>query len=179
MINLSVPFWVLGTFIGVICSGLLVAALIIGYKVRRLKSREGLDVGISHRAAAMVNTHFQHNLLGMQVDAVFNSLTALIETERLRLKTLMAPTVQSMPVPAPRQCQTAEPAPVHEEPEPALLYEEPAPQMEQEHPADPAYDGSPANQVEPGPGMARAERELVEKMRAFQARNHRKLEAVV
>jgi uncharacterized membrane protein len=171
-----------GTFIVVICFGLLVAALTIGRNVCKLKSRKELDDGTFSRATEMLNNHFQHNLLDMQVDAVFNSLTALIETERMRLKTLVAPTVQSMPVAAPQACRTDVSAQVNDEPQPQApeeqLHDEPAPRAPEAHPADPLH-GSEAQRVQACAGLSRAERELVEKMREFRGQSHRKLEAVV
>jgi hypothetical protein len=170
MIHFSIPFWMFGTFIGVVCFGLLVTALIIGHKVRRLRSRKGLDAEISDRACAVLNNHFQHDLLGMQVDAVFNSLAALIETERVRLKSLVAPTVQSIPVATMKEHQPDEPA--------QKIYDVPSSRASEEQPDNPAQ-GSAKDPVPSGSGLSRAERELMEKMRGFQAQKHRKLEAVV
>ena len=168
MINVSIPFWLFGTFVGLICFGLLVTALAIGFKVLRLRSQKGRDAAIFDRATAMLNNHFQHNLLGMQVDAVFDSLSALIETERIKLKALVAPTLQSMPASMPQEHQAAVTTPVREE-STAQAFEE--------RKADPDH-GSPADRHRSDSGLSKAERELVEKMRSFQAKNHRRLEAV-
>jgi hypothetical protein len=168
MINVSIPFWLFGTVVGMICVGLLATALAIGYKVRRLRSQEGHDAEAFTRTTAMLNNHFQHNLLGMQVDAVFDSLSALIETERIKLKALVAPTLQSMPVSMPQEPQTSVVTQVQDEPAAQALEE---PEADPGH--DPAADRHPSS-----PGQSKAERELAEKMRNFQAENHRKLEAV-
>jgi hypothetical protein len=168
MISFSIPFWLFGTFVGVICFGLLITAVSIGYRVRRLRSQKGHHAEIFDRATAMLNNHFQHNLLGMQVDAVFDSLSALIETERIKLKALVAPTLQSMPACMPHEHQTAVVTQVQDEP---------AARTSEEHQADPIFD--PAAERHPSsPDLSKAERELVEKMQSFQAKNHRKLEAV-
>lgn len=166
MINFSIPFWLFGTIVGVICFGLLATALAIGYKVRRLRSQKGRDAEIIGRATAMLNNHFQHNLLGMQVDAVFDSLSALIETERIKLKALVAPTLPSMPVPQRPQAPAA-----------AQMQDEPATRALEDQKADPDH-GSASDRHPSGSHLSKAERELVEKMRSFQAERHRKLEAV-
>lgn len=168
MINFSIPIWLFGTFVGMICFGLLATALAIGYKVRRLRSQKGQDAEIFDRATAILDNHFQHNLLGMQVDAVFDSLTALIETERIKLKALVAPTLPSMPASMLQGRQT---------PVVAQVQDEPAPQALEERHADP-HQGSVADRHHASSNLSKAERELVEKMRSFQAANYRKLEAV-
>jgi hypothetical protein len=165
MINFSIPFWLFGTFVGVICFGLLAVALGIVYKVRRVRSQKGQDAEIFDRTTAMLNNHFQHNLLGMQVDAVFDSLSALIETERIKLKALVAPTLQSMPASMPQE---------HQAPIVAQVQDEPATEAPD---TDTGHD-SLVDHCQASPGLSKAERELVEKMRGFQAENHRKLEAV-
>lgn len=168
MINLSIPFWLFGTIIGVVCFGLLATALAIGYKVRKLKSQNGRETQIVDMAAARLNNHFQENLLGMQVDAVFDSLTALIETERIKLKALVAPTLQSFPSPVPRDRQ-----------ETALknIQDEQAVETLETLVAE-DDQGSTDRGLSEGLSLSRAERELVEKMRSFQEENYRKLDAV-
>jgi hypothetical protein len=168
MINFSIPFWLFGTFVGVICYGLLAVALGIVYKVRRVRSQKGQDAEIFDRTTAMLNNHFQHNLLGMQVDAVFDSLSALIETERIKLKALVAPTLQSMPAPMPQ---------AHQTPVATQVQDEPAAQALEERQADSSHDPA-ADRHSSGLGLSKAERELVEKMQSFQTEHHRKLEAV-
>jgi hypothetical protein len=168
MINVSIPFWLFGTVVGMICVGLLATALAIGYKIRRLRSQKGHDAEVFGRTTAMLNNHFQHNLLGMQVDAVFDSLSALIETERVKLKALVAPTLQSMPASMPQEPQTSVAAQVQDEPAAQVLE-----QPEADSGRGPAADRHPSSS-----DLSKAERELAEKMRNFQAENHRKLEAV-
>jgi hypothetical protein len=104
----------------------------------------------------------------MQVDAVFDSLSTLIETERIKLKCLVAPTLQSMPASMPHECQTPVVTP---------MQDEPAAQMLEEPEADPSL-GPAVDRHQSNSGLSEAERELVEKMRGFKSENHRKLEAV-
>jgi hypothetical protein len=104
----------------------------------------------------------------MQVDAVFDSLSALIETERIKLKALVAPTLQSMPAPMPQ---------AHQTPVATQVQDEPAAQALEERQADSSHDPV-ADRHPSGSGLSKAERELVEKMQSFQSENHRKLEAV-
>jgi hypothetical protein len=116
----------------------------------------------------MLNNHFQHNLLGMQVDAVFDSLSALIETERIKLKALVAPSLQSIPASMPQ---------AHQTPVVTQVQDEPAAQEGEKRQSDPSLDPA-ADRHSSGLGLSKAERELVEKMQSFQTEHHRKLEAV-
>lgn len=168
MINLSIPFWLFGTIVGVICFGLLATALAIGYKVRKLKSRKGQDAQSFGMATAMLNNHFQQNLLDMQVDAVFDSLNALIETERIKLKSLVAPTLQSLPASAPPKRPASEQTQTQDEASAQVLVE----------PETDPKDGPAADGPQTPSGLSRAERDLVEKIQSFKAENHQKLEAV-
>lgn len=170
MIRFCIPFWLFGTFVGVICFGLLATALTIAYNVRRLRNQKGHNAEIFDRAAAMLDNHFQHNLLGLQVDAVFDSLSALIETERIKLKALVAPTLQSMPAAAPQE---------HQAPVASLTQVQNEPAMQAlEKPEAGFNHGSAVDRHPSNVGVSKAERELAEKMRRFQADNHRMLEAV-
>ncbi len=168
MINLSIPFWLFGTIIGVVCFGLMATALAIGYKVRKLKSQNGRETQLVDMATARLNNHFQENLLGMQVDAVFDSLSALIETERIKLKALVAPTLQSIPSSVPRDRQ--EPVLNHIQEEQVVKNMETLVAENDQ--------GSMDRWLSEGLSLSRAERELAEKMRSFQEENHRKLDAV-
>jgi hypothetical protein len=168
MINLSIPFWLMGSIVGVICLCLLGVALSIGYKIRRLRSQESEELQSASITAAMFNNHFQHNLLAMQVDAVFNSLNALIETERIKLKALVAPSLQHLHVVDPPEDDAPT---LSEEPRSGLNQQDPGPNVGitgQDFPVD-------DNNIE---NLSKAEIELAEKMRNFYSDDHRKLEAV-
>ena len=62
---------------------------------------------------ALASNQFQQSLICLQIDAVFNGLVALIETERIKLKALMNPMVSSMT--AEMQTYANEPAGVREQ----------------------------------------------------------------
>lgn len=168
MINLSIPFWLMGTIVGVICLCLLGVALSIGYKIRRLRSQGSEDLQSASMTTALFNNHFQHNLVAMQVDAVFNSLNALIETERIKLKALVAPSLQHLYVVDPPE----DDAPgLSEDPQSGLNQQDPGPGVnisQQDLPVE-------VNNLE---NLSKAELELAEKMRTFHSDDHRKLEAV-
>lgn len=168
MINLSIPFWLMGTIVCVICLGLLGVALLIGYKIRKLKYQGSEVLQSSSITTAMLNNHFQHNLLAMQIDAVFNSLNALIETERIKLKALVAPSLQPF--------QAVEP-PADE----AATFIDDAETSENQQPHEPIVgiiQHDISEEINRGEDLSNAELELAEKMRSFQKDEPRKLEAV-
>jgi hypothetical protein len=168
MINLNIPFWLMGTIVGVICLCLLGVALSIGYKIRALRSQASEDLQSVSITTAMLNNHFQHNLLAMQVDAVFNSLNALIETERIKLKALVAPSLQHLHDVEP----PADDAPtLSDDPQSGMN------QLDSRPKIDSARRDLPmeADNIE---NLSKAEMELAEKMSTFKSDDHRKLEAV-
>lgn len=101
----SQPVWILVTLIGV--ADILILAWCITL-IRRNRTR-------NHHAAAhdgygpfpeqpLPVGQFQQNLTCLQIDAVFDGLAALIETERVKLKTMIhpsaAPVVTASPSPS-------------------------------------------------------------------------------
>ena len=167
MINLSIPFWLLETFIGTICLCLLGVALFIGYKIRRLKFRSNDDPQISSMTT-MLNNHFQHNLLAMQVDAVFDSLNALIETERIKLKAVVAPSLQHLPNTDERANETA----------PVLNVALPDPVVSTSQSNIGAQQTHVTTDMESESSLSKAERDLSEKMRQYRSEDQHRLEAV-
>lgn len=168
MIHLNIPFWLFGAIVGTVCCVLLGTALAIGYRIRRLKSRQGHASSMEAMAASLLTNHFQQNLMSMQVDAVFDSLAALIETERIKLKALVAPAYQTVTTSeaaegrVPAQSVAAEPA----DPPEARKADAPS-----------AEPGNTADHNRPC-AWSQAELDLAEKMRQRQADPKRRLEAV-
>ena len=94
MPSVSLPLWIFAVAVGLPSASLcwLVLSLILKRrkKIRRLASQAQLSPLPQPRPIA---GQFQQNLIALQIDAVFNGLVALVETERLKLKTLMLSSV--------------------------------------------------------------------------------------
>ena len=90
----SQPVWLLVTLIGV--ADILILAWCITL-IRRNRNPSDLvgtqDDFVTIPEQPLPVGQFQQNLTCMQIDAVFDSLTALIETERVKLKTMIHPSV--------------------------------------------------------------------------------------
>ena len=90
MPSISLPLWIFAVAVGLPSVSLfwLILSLILRRrkKVRRLASQARLS---SMPRPQPIVGQFQQNLIALQIDAVFNGLVALVETERLKLKTLM------------------------------------------------------------------------------------------
>jgi hypothetical protein len=90
MTIIALPIWILAAAVGIptICLFWLVIALF----PRRPKALHGLQAPgqyppyLEQRSSGR---RFQSDLIALQIDAVFNGLEALIETERIKLKTLV------------------------------------------------------------------------------------------
>lgn len=168
MIHLNIPFWLFGAIVGTVCCVLLCIALAIGYRVRRLRTRRGHASSIETMAATLLTSHFQQNLMAMQVDAVFDALAALIETERLKLKALVAPAFQTV--------ATAEASR-----ERSALVPESDPSSDRSESLNPdAASAEPEYAFDPAQPSAwsQTELDLAEKMRRLKSGPQRRLEAV-
>ncbi len=97
MTTISLPVWMLATAVGIpsICLTWLVCALI---RKRRKARRSALaqDAAAPFPGQPLPSSQFQQSLLCLQIDAVFNGLVALVETERIKLKSLMQPMVSNV-----------------------------------------------------------------------------------
>ncbi len=119
------------------------------------------------------SNHFQQNLICLQIDAVFDSLAALIDTERIKLKSLLS-NMATPDVNAPR-ANCAEQGKTNERP--ILAAEQPATISQQivQFAAAGEKPAGIANQM----GISLAEVELAMKMQAARrSPAGRKLEAV-
>lgn len=89
---ISQPVWILVTLIGV--ADILIFAWCITL-IRRNRNRQQVDETPDEFAflpeQPVSSGQFQQNLTSMQIDAVFDGLAALIETERIKLKTMIHP----------------------------------------------------------------------------------------
>jgi hypothetical protein len=107
---ISQPVWILVTLIGV--ADILIFAWCITL-IRRNRNRQQVEDTPDEFAflpeQPVSSGQFQQNLTCMQIDAVFDGLAALIETERIKLKALIHPAT------APARDEPASPQNVRED----------------------------------------------------------------
>lgn len=97
MTNVALPIWFL-TLLVATPSLCLLGLVIRMVKRGRPKRDAGSDGTIAHTGYnTRVDPSFQHDLHALQIDAVFNALVALIETERIKLKSLLCPAQYRLP----------------------------------------------------------------------------------
>jgi hypothetical protein len=88
----SQPVWILVTLIGVADILILLWCIALIRRNRKLNDREdNRDEFAAYPGQPMFNCQFQQSLIGLQIDAVFDGLAALIETERMKLKSMISP----------------------------------------------------------------------------------------
>ncbi len=95
MTTVALPIWLLITILTLpmLC---LAGMLIHSVRHRRQKKSHTASSDISaaldrDRGDFGMKSEFQQDLWALQIDAVFNALSALIETERIKLKSLLHP----------------------------------------------------------------------------------------
>jgi hypothetical protein len=90
MTIVSLPIWLVMAAAGI--PGLCLFWLVISLILKKSKSRRNSHVQMGSSGCAQPRrspNRFQQDLIELQIDAVFNGLVALIETERIKLKALM------------------------------------------------------------------------------------------
>ncbi len=90
MTDITIPIWMLAVSAGVTCISFFSLLLLVLGKIR--KPRKELFVRMSHMShetSQPQNPQFHSSLLASQIDAVFNGLSAIIETERIKMNTLL------------------------------------------------------------------------------------------
>ena len=90
MVTIDLPIWIIIAAVAV--PGLYLFGRVFLIALKRRKSRKKL--ASQPESAAYMQPHmpsgrFRQDLMALQIDAVFNGLVALIETERLKLKALV------------------------------------------------------------------------------------------
>ncbi len=99
MTTVALPIWLLITILTLpmIC---LFGMLIRSVCKRHPRSRTASDTSAACDSAMGnlgMKSAFHQDLYALQIDAVFNALSALIETERIKLKSLLCPTPAYFP----------------------------------------------------------------------------------
>ena len=88
--TITQPIWVLVGVIGIADICLLCWCLTLMRRSRKADRRASVqDENSTIMEQWAPSNQFQQNLICLQIDAVFNGLTALIDTERIKLKSLL------------------------------------------------------------------------------------------
>lgn len=175
MTEITVPIWLFALSAGVPCISFFSLLLFVLRKVRKPHKEMFVQMtSATQEAPAPQSRQFHKDLLSLQIDAVFNGLNAIIETERIKINTLLNQSANmGMDVAPPRneenlsRCfQTPKrPAPQH-------------PSLEEQIDKIAASDGQ-TETIADEMGLSQAEVELALKMRsARESVQHQRLEAV-
>lgn len=175
MTDITIPIWLFAVSAGIPCLSFLGLLLFFLRKIRKpYKDMLVEDPLQSKEAPRSLNGPFHLDLLSMQIDAVFNGLNAIIETERIKINTLLSNSVahgsdsvqlQSYPL---HRTEARVPG----------KNKEGSPGMD-EYIADLADAGGQPEEIAEEMGLSMAEVELALKMRANRQRSQqRRLEAV-
>lgn len=90
MTTIAVPFWIFACLVGIPILSLL---WLLGMLIKKIR-KPAKDI-LGNVALQYLNTHqtansqFHNDLLCLQIDAVFNAINATIETERIKLRSLL------------------------------------------------------------------------------------------
>lgn len=175
MTDITLPIWIFAISVGVPCIGFLCLLL---FKLRRIRKPQEdifIDMPIRPREEPRpMDRSFQNNLIAMQIDAVFNGLNAIIETERIKISTLLNNPVHM-------GLEATQTPPIHQ-PHTELNIDEmskaAAPSIGEKI-ANMAANGGQTADIAEKTGLSQAEIELALKMRSNrESTQHHKLEAV-
>ncbi|MEJ2158476.1 MAG: hypothetical protein P8X96_24390 [Desulfobacteraceae bacterium] len=90
MTDITIPIWLFAVSAGIPCLSFLGLLLFFLRKIRKpYKDMLSEDPIQSKETPRSQNGPFHLDLLSMQIDAVFNGLNAIIETERIKINTLL------------------------------------------------------------------------------------------
>ena len=123
----SQPVWVLVTLIGVADILILAWCITLIRRNRKQHHRDGTRDGfVPFSEYPLPVGQFQQDLTFLQIDAVFDGLAALIETERVKLKSMIHPAAAPVRAASP---------PARQAPEDTRAFEDNAPQAPISQPA--------------------------------------------
>lgn len=107
MTDITLPYWLFVVLAGtpVIC---LIGVVVKVVQNLRNETCTEIDHPISPVALSYMDTNvFHSDLNSLQIDTVFNTLSALVETERIKLKSLLCPTANQVSAPPVADSQDA------------------------------------------------------------------------
>ena len=175
MTDITIPIWLLALSGGVPCVSFISLLVFILRKIRKPNKELFVQIPTPPMADAKPEPHqFHRDLLAQQIDAVFNGLNAIIETERVKMNTLLnSPMSPGMDAPVPKQ--DAQPRHlVQSVVQPCKT----ASSLDEQISKIAAIGGQP-EEIADEMGLSQAEVELALQMRSSrEAFQHRKLEAV-
>jgi hypothetical protein len=182
MTDINIPIWLFAVSAGVPALSFLGLLFFLLRRIRK-PYRQMLDeVPISFDEAPMSfkqepqssNRPFRQDLLSMQIDAVFNGLSAIIESERIKMNSLLSNEagLEAAPVRPQPHLQPRTPC------QPLETADEPSPSLDEQI-ANLAGCGEQPEQIADETGLSQAEVELALKMRSTRAAAQpRRLQAV-
>lgn len=175
MTDITIPIWLFAVSAGVPCLSFLGLLLFLLRKIRRPYREMLAEAPIPEREESRSwNRPFHHDLLSLQIDAIFNGLNAIIETERIKINTLLGNGIalgtESVQLQQHQQSRPAVP--------PLEKNKNEIPNIEEQIAILADSGGQPAEIAE-ATGLSQAEVELAIKMRTTRtSRQHQRLEAV-
>lgn len=168
MLSITIPLWLLLSAAGFPALILILLCVRLITKKRRRESlvAAGTTPEVASVAPMAFNDRIHHQVLIQQVDAVFDVLTTLIETERCKLKALVN---HAMPMTEPVAETHTAPALIEKEEEVARR-DVPAPQVTDlsiaQSISNLAEEGLPAGEIAQHLGVSLSEVTLALKMKA-------------
>lgn len=176
MSTITLPIWIFALSFGVPCVSLLFLVGFFLRKIRNPKKNEFANLCLQ-RVEDPHASHqkFHSDLLRMQVDTIFNGLNAIIETERLKINSLLNPNNNILFETKEGQAETPKEIPVQETQNPPQPDE---PTLEQQM-VNIVSSGEDIEEIASELGLSQTEIDLAMRMRSSRESNQgRKLEAV-
>jgi hypothetical protein len=174
---ISQPVWILVTLIGVADILILLWCIALIRKNRRQQDSDAVEDQFAPPPEQPVPTgHFQQSLTCLQIDAVFDGLVALVETERIKLKSMIHPL--AAPIRTESECLHDDPEDAHVPTEGACRQTEPELPLDQQIARFAALGKTPAS-IAAQLGISLAEVNLAMRMQTGErSMGGHKLEAV-
>jgi len=99
MTDITLPYWL---FVILASAPVLCLLTVVVKVIKNMRKETGAEIDhpiTSMALQPMDSPNFQNDLNTLQIDTVFNTLSALVETERIKLKSLLCPTMSQVSAP--------------------------------------------------------------------------------
>jgi len=175
MNEITIPIWLFAVSAGVPCLSFISLLFFILRKIRKPNAELFIQMPkVPKEETHTQNFQFHHDLLALQIDTVFNGLNAIIETERVKMSTLLNSPI-NIGTGARQPQHDSKP---HQAVSPVVSVIEPSLSLEEQI-AEIAETGGHPEDIADEMGISQAEVELALQMRSSRvSMQHRKLEAV-
>lgn len=175
MTDITIPIWLFAVSAGVPCLSFLGLLIFLLRKIRRPYREMLAEAPVPEKEELPSwNRSFHHDLLSLQIDAILNGLNAIIETERIKINTLLENGV----APGTEPVRWQQHRPSRPAVRPLEKNKSGIPDIDERIAILSDSGGQPAEIAE-ATGLSQAEVELAIKMRrARTSRPHQRLEAV-